>query len=43
MAAIVGKYAANQLLKKQMGKYANKKVDGGDVCHLKIANAFPRL
>lgn len=31
MAAMVGKYAANKLLKKQMGKYATKKVDGGDV------------
>lgn len=30
MAAMVGKYAANKLLKKQMGKYATKKVDGGD-------------
>jgi hypothetical protein len=43
MAAMVGRYAANKLLKKQMGKYANKKVDGGDVCHPKIADAFPRL
>lgn len=34
MAAMVGKYAANKVLKKQMGKYAGKKVDGGDVCLL---------
>jgi hypothetical protein len=32
MAAMVGKYAANKLLKKQMGKYAKKDVDGGEVC-----------
>ena len=31
MAAMVGKYAANKLLKKQMAKYNDKKVDGGDV------------
>lgn len=31
MAAMVGKYAANKLLKKQMAKYTDKKVDGGDV------------
>ena len=31
MAAVVGKYAANKLLKKQMSKYAGKKVDGGEV------------
>jgi hypothetical protein len=38
MAAMVGKYAANKLLKKQMAKYSDKKVDGGDVslaCQLK--------
>jgi hypothetical protein len=34
MAAMVGKYAANKLLKKQMGKYAKKDVDGGEVCLL---------
>ena len=32
MAAMVGKYAANKLLKKQMAKYNDKKVDGGEVC-----------
>jgi hypothetical protein len=32
MAAMVGKYAANKLLKKQMGKYATKDVSGGEVC-----------
>lgn len=32
MAAMVGKYAANKLLKKQMAKYTDKKVDGGEVC-----------
>jgi hypothetical protein len=31
MAAMVGKYAANKLLKKQMSKYADKNVTGGDV------------
>lgn len=31
MAAMVGKYAANKLLKKQMAKYNDKKVDGGEV------------
>jgi len=31
MAAMVGKYAANKLLKKQMAKYTDKKVDGGEV------------
>ena len=30
MAAMVGKYAANKLLKKQMSKYADKNVTGGD-------------
>ncbi|KAM0722679.1 hypothetical protein Q7P37_002120 [Cladosporium fusiforme] len=30
MAAMVGKYAANKLLKKQMSKYVNKSVDGGE-------------
>lgn len=34
MAAMVGKYAANKLLKKQMSKYAGKKVDGGEVSFL---------
>ena len=34
MAAMVGKYAANKLLKKQMAKYTDKKVAGGDVCSL---------
>lgn len=32
MAAMVGKYAANKLLKKQMSKYTNKDVSGGEVC-----------
>jgi hypothetical protein len=31
MAASVGKYAANKLLKKEMAKYKDKKVEGGDV------------
>ena len=31
MAAQVGKFAANHLLKKQMKTYKDKKVDGGDV------------
>jgi hypothetical protein len=31
MAAFVGKYAANKLLKKQMAKYEHKKVQGGEV------------
>jgi len=30
MAAMVGKYAANKLLKKQMSKYTDKNVTGGD-------------
>lgn len=30
MAAMVGKYAANKLLKKQMAKYTDKKVTGGE-------------
>lgn len=34
MAAMVGKYAANKLLKKQMSKYVNKSVDGGEVSFL---------
>lgn len=41
MAAMVGKYAANKLLKKQMAKYTDKKVDGGEVrLH---ATQHPRL
>lgn len=31
MAAMVGKYAANKLLKKQMSKYTDKNVTDGDV------------
>lgn len=31
MAAVVGKYAANKLLKKQMKKYESKKPTGGEV------------
>jgi hypothetical protein len=31
MAAVVGKYAANKLLKKHMSKYEDKKVSNGDV------------
>ena len=31
MAGAVGKYAANKLLKKEMSKYKDKKVEGGDV------------
>ena len=31
MATMVGKYAANKLLKKQMSKYADKNVTGGEV------------
>lgn len=38
MAAMVGKYAANKMLKKQMGKYADKKVDGGEVCPNVLTN-----
>lgn len=42
MAAMVGKYAANKVLKKQMGKYAGKKVDGGEVCPIIIVSYFIR-
>ena len=38
MAAMVGKYAANKLLKKQMAKYNDKKVDGGEVRPLYNSN-----
>jgi hypothetical protein len=31
MAAAVGKYAANKLLKKQMAKYGHKKVSNSEV------------
>jgi hypothetical protein len=31
MAQVVGKYAANKLLKKQMKKYEGKKQIGGEV------------
>ena len=31
MAAAVGKFAANKLLRKHMGKYKEKKVETGDV------------
>lgn len=31
MAAAIGKYAANKMLSKEMKKYKDKKVDGGDV------------
>ncbi|KAI6895576.1 hypothetical protein KC355_g20444, partial [Hortaea werneckii] len=30
MAAAVGKYAAQKMLRKQMGKYEGKKVEQGD-------------
>lgn len=40
MAAMVGKYAANKLLKKQMTKYAGKKVDGGEVCSILFPHFF---
>lgn len=38
MAAMVGKYAANKLLKKQMAKYTDKKVTGGEVWALSNSN-----
>ena len=48
MAQVVGKYAANKLLKKHMKQYEHKSVEGGNVspcsiqycCHRSIANAL---
>lgn len=31
MAAAIGKYAANKMLKKEMSKYKNKRVESEDV------------
>lgn len=36
MAAAVGKYAANKMLKKEMAKYKSKQPAGGNVSALSI-------
>lgn len=40
MAAQIGKYAANKMLKKQMKDYQGKKVEGGEVSHEQLCSSW---